>query len=582
MSFDGLVMAAVKKELIEKIPGGRIEKIYQPLADEIVLVIHKDKNKVRLVVSAHARDARIHLTRTTRENPLTPPIFCMVLRKHLDGGRITDIVQNGLERVLDIGVEAIDELGVLSVKRLLCEVMGKHSNIVLVDPATNNILDGINRYSYATSRHREVLPGRAYTPPPETGKLNPLETTEEQFRDALWDPEQDIPVDRLLLNKFAGFGPQTCREITHRSGVHPDSSNQSLGELELQRLWENFKTINECIRTGSFQPTICYKGSTPTAFSAVKLEQFNCGDTRSTSMSEVLDEFFSVTEKQQRFKRAAAELVKVVNNEMKKSRKKKAIHEETLRKAENAEQLKITGELITANIYQISKGAHSVELVNYYDPQATTLTVQLDPQLSPSGNAQSYFKRYTKARNSFSIAAKYLAEAEGELDYLESVLVSLEQAEQDHDLQEIRSELVKEGYIAPNKHTRGTKKPEPDSEPTPLVFCTNEGFEILVGRNNRQNDYLTMKLAKPDDMWLHVKDIPGSHVIIRNPQGRDIPEPTIQTAAEAAAHYSRARESSKVAVDHTLRKFVRKPKGAKPGMVIYEHFRTVYVEPKRP
>ena len=393
MSFDGLVMAAVKKELNEKISGGRIEKIYQPLPAEIVLVINKERNKFRLVVSAHARDARIHLTRTTRENPLTPPLFCMVLRKHLEGGRITEIVQNGLERVLDIGVEAVDELGILSVKRLLCEVMGKHSNIVLVDPATNNILDGINRFSYATSRHREVLPGRNYTPPPESGKLNPLETTEEQFRDAIWDPEQEVPVDRLLLNKFTGFSPQTCREITFRAGVHSDSSNQSLGELELQRLWETFETIKECVRTGSFQPTICYKGPTPTAFSAVKLDQFDCGDTGPTSMNEVLDEFFSVTEKQQRFKRAAAELEKVVNNEMKKSRKKKAIHEETLRKAENAEQLKITGELITANIYQLSKGAHSAELTNYYDPQTTTLTVQLNPQLSPAGNAQSYFKR---------------------------------------------------------------------------------------------------------------------------------------------------------------------------------------------
>lgn len=582
MSFDGLVMAAVKKELTESIVGGRIEKIYQPLASEIILVIHKSAQKYRLLASAHARDARVHLTRTVKQNPLTPPLFCMVMRKHLEGGKITEIVQTGLERVLDIRVEASDELGMMSEKRLLCEIMGKHSNIILVDPAQNMILDGINRYSYATSRHREVLPGRTYIPPPETGKLDPLATGEDCFRSALWDPELDLPVDRLLLHKFAGFGPQTCREITIRAGLDPDSSSQSLGELELQRLWESFEAVKENALSGNFEPTLCYKAARPITFAAVRLTPVPGQKSKTGTMSGVLDEFFTVTEKQERLKKAAAELTRVVKTELRKCQKKKGIHEDTLRMAENAEQLKIAGELITANIYQISKGAHSAELLNYYDPENRTITVRLDPQLTPAGNAQLYFKRYNKARNSITVAERYLAEAQAEIAYLESVLVSLKHAEQDIDLAEIKAELVKEGYIAPERPVRGARKPEPVTQPSPMVLVGEDGYEILVGRNNRQNDYLTMKMAKPEDMWLHVKDVPGSHVIIRRQRSGDMPPAVLQQAGEIAAFYSQARESSKVTVDYTLRKHVRKPKGAKPGMVIYENYKSISVEPKAP
>ncbi len=583
MSFDGLVMAAVKKELQETIAGGRIEKIYQPLAGEIVLLVHKDRNKYRLLASADARDARVHLTRSGRENPLTPPMFCMVLRKHLEGGRIIDVEQHGLERVLHIRVEAVDELGMPSEKILACEVMGKHSNIILTDPASNTVLDGIHRYSYATSRHREVLPGRQYTPPPETGKLNPLVVDEEAFRSAVWDPDADVPVDRLILDRFEGFSPQTCREIIWRSGLGPETSSQSLGELELGRLWQAFQEVRNTALSGGFTPVVYYKGGRPTAFSAVTLTMLSGHTCRQGTISEVLDEFFTVRERQERFAREASELAKTVRGEIKKCLKKKAIHEENLRQTGDAESYKITGELITANIFQIPAGAESADLVNYYDPEQKTVTVALDPQLTPAENAQRYFKRYAKARTSRCISEAYLEETEAELAYLETVMLALEQSEQAEDLAQIKDEMAREGYIKPDKPGPKQKKPAPSPhQPEPLSIRSDNGFEILVGRNNRQNDYLTMKLARPGDTWLHVKGIPGSHVIIRNPGTGGIPDSTLQRAAEIAAYYSSARESSKVPVDYTLRKHVRKPGGAKPGMVIYDNQRTVLVGPKSP
>ncbi len=581
MSFDGLVMTAVKNELQETIIGGRIEKIYQPLAHEILLIIQKNRNKFRLLISADARDARIHLTREIKTNPITPPLFCMVLRKHLEGGRILNMEQSGLERVLSIRVEAVDELGMLSEKILVVEVMSKHSNIILVDPAVNMILDGINRYSYATSRHREVLPGRQYIPPPESGKINPLEADEETFRAALWSPDLDIPLDKLILHKFLGFSPQTCHEIVVRTGIDPAASNQYLGELELYLLWKEFKSIRDDAVSGRFEATICYGGDYPQTFSAIKLTQFPETCCRSGRISEILDEFFSVKKKREQFAQAAADLQKTISREIKKCRKKFAIHEETLGKAKETNKFKVLGELITANIFRVPKGCESIEVINYYDPEEKLVTVQMDPQLSPAENAQAYFKKYAKARNSQTIAQEYLNEIKAELAYLESVMVAIDQAEHINDLSEIKSELVKEGYIKAEPVSKETKKQGLAPTPAPITFISQEGLEILVGRNNRQNDYLTMKLARPDDIWLHAKDTPGSHVIIRHPDAGRVNPRTLQEAAEIAAYYSKAKQSSKVPVDYTPRKHVRKPKGAKPGMVIYENQKTVIVEPKK-
>ncbi len=580
MAFDGLVLAAVKNELQMTIVGGRVEKIYQPLPREIHFLIRQGKTRLRLLVSADARDGRVHLTRQSRENPPAPPLFCMVLRKHLEGGKITGLDQPGLERVLRIMVEAVDELGRLAEKTLVCEVMGKHSNIILVDPASNMILDGINRYSSALSRYREVLPGRRYIPPPEPGKFNPLEATEEIFRSALWDPDRDTGVATMILDKFAGFSPQTCREITVRAGLDPAVSNQYLGETELVRLWQAFRIIRDRAVAGRFAPTVCYQGGRPVAFAAFELTQFPEAGCRAGPISEILDEFFSARERQEQFSQAAADLQKTVRHEIKKCQKKIALHQESLKQAEDAERFKILGELIKANIFQLPAGSSSAELVNYLDPAGEKVVVPMDPQLSPAENAQAYFKKYTKARHIRVIASRCLDQTGAELAYLESVMMALDQAERPGDLAEIKAELIKEGYRKPETVPRGTKKPGPGLEPSPLRFKSADGLEILVGRNNRQNDYITMKMARPDDIWLHVKDIPGSHVIIRSEQAGEVPGSTLLQAAGIAAFYSRARQSAKVAVDYTRRKHVRKPKGAKPGMVVYDNQKTVLVAPK--
>jgi len=578
MAFDGLMMSAVKDELKKILVGSRIEKIYQPLAHETVLIVHREKSRHRLLVSAHARDARIHITAGSRENPLTPPQFCMVLRKHLTGGRISGFDQAGLERILVIRIEAVNELGIPSEKALICEIMGKHSNIILVEPATNLILDGINRYSYATSRHREVLPGRRYIPPPDHGKIDPLTLTENIFRDAVWDPNIEIHMEKVLLKKFSGLSPQTCREILVRAGIHPQTSNQSLGDIELNSLWSSFNTIIENTLSGIYEPSLYYKGSSPKAFSAIRLTHLPDVRCKTGTVSQVLDEFFTARALREKFQDYVKHLLKITGNEIKKCQKKIAIYRETLKEAANAEQFKVFGELVTANIYQIPQQAEIVEVVNYYDPEGQTVSIPLDPQLSSAQNAQAYFKKYAKTRNSLLFAQNRLAVTQTELDYLESVNIALEQSERFSDLEEIKSELIKEGYIAEEKVAAAGRKPAGGHEPAVMSFAV-DGFELLAGRNNRQNDYLTMKLARPDDLWLHTKDIPGAHIIIRNPEGREIPDPVVQKAAGIAAYFSKGRNSSKVPVDYTLKKNVRKPKGAKPGMVIYDNHRTILAEP---
>jgi predicted ribosome quality control (RQC) complex YloA/Tae2 family protein len=581
MSYDGLVMEAIKTELEQTLIGGRIEKIYQPTANEAVLIIHRERSKYRLLVSAHARDARIHITTGTKNNPLTPPMFCMVLRKHIEGGRITSIEQQGLERCLVIKAEAVDELGMLSEKQLICEVMGKHSNIVLVDSASGVILDGIHRYSYGTSRHREILPGRRYIPPPETGKADPLTITEEGFRTLVWNPEADSTVESILLQSFEGLSPQSCREIAFRSGLYGVYSH-TIGEIELEKLWKSISDLRNNVNSNKFTPVLYYLNNLPKTFSAIDLTCFTGDRCTPGSINQVLDDFFIIREKREQLQQSTAQLNKIVKAEKTRCEKKIKIHRETLHQATEAENLKILGELITANIFQIPEGAENVELINYHDPLGSIIKIELNPHLSPAKNAQAYFKRYAKARNSRAITEEYLAKTLSEQEYLESVLLALEQAEQTSDLTEIKSELVKEDYIKPEQTSKKAKKSTPDNEPVVLSFKTADSYEILVGRNNRQNDYLTMKLARPDDLWLHVKEIHGSHVIIKNPLNLEIPDTVLEQAAALAAYYSKARESSKVPVDYTLKKHVRKPKGAKPGMVIYDNQKTIIIEPKLP
>lgn len=585
MAFDGPVLVAVSKELNNNLLLSRIEKIYQPAGKEIVLLLHTRPQKTRLVLSADAREARAHITGEVRENPLSPPLFCMVLRKHLEGGRIIRFDQNGLERVLRIHVEAIDELGRLAEKVLILEIMGKHSNIILTDPADNIILDGIHRYSHAVSRHREVLPGRIYVEPPQQDKTDPLVVTEEVFRDVIWQAPEQQSLAKALLAGFGGFSPQTCREIVARSGLAPETPVGACGDYELQKLWQSFHRLAEDIKSGSFKPTLVLNGAgEAVAFSAVDLtladepEQFV---KQHGSMNEVLDRYFTLRRQKLGLEQRKNNLLQVVNHEKEKLAKKLAIYEAALTDAVEAEKYKIMGELLTANLYQIEKGAPAAEVINYYDPAGATTVIELDPRYTPAENAQLYFRKYTKAKNSAEYALAQKESTQAEFSYLDSVLGSLDQAESMAEVDEIRPELVEQGYLKEKSlHRRPRTGAGKAAEPLPpLDFTSSDGLTILVGRNNRQNDRLTLRTAQPEDIWLHVKDIPGSHVIIRCSHLADVPAGTLTEAAVLAAYYSKGRSSANVPVDYTLRKHVHKPKGAKPGMVIYENQRTLYVTP---
>lgn len=577
MPFDGLVMSTIKQELNDKLILGKIIKIYQPERHIVILKIKKGPENFQLLISAHPVTGRIHLTSATKDNPLTPPMFCMVLRKHLEGGRIISIEQKELDRVLNLTVESYDEIGQLSRKILVVEIMGKHSNIILVDLKNNMILDGIKRYTHLVSRHREILPGREYIAPPDQNKDDPFTINEENFRNILLSLPLNTKVTKAIVNSFAGFSPLLAGEIVFRADLPPNAIIDSLGDYELIRLWQGMNQILQPLRDNNLQPNIVLKEGLPADFSFIHLLQFNQNKLINfTGMGEALDYFYMRQEEGERFSGRQRELIKIVKGEIERIEKKLALQGEKLQETEQMENYRLWGELITANMYKLAKGMAEAELDNFYQPE-NPVQVSLNPVLSPAENAQFYFKKYNKAKSSKTLIEEQMAKNQEELDYLFSVLTALEQSNEQKDLDEIRSELVEASYLK-EKSIKKVKVKEQAA--LPLTFTSQDGYTILVGKNNKQNDLLTLKMAKKDDIWLHTKNIPGSHVIIRKKPGEEIPFTTIEEAARLAAYYSKARASSNVPVDYTLVNQVRKPNGAKPGMVIYFEQKTLYVTPE--
>ena len=578
MPYDGLVMASVCHQLQSLLTGARVDKIYQPLREEVVILLSKPGARYRLLSSANATNARLHLTEHTKPNPSSPPIFCMVLRKHLEGGRVKEIRQQGIERVAHIDFDTRDELGRPAVKTLIVEVMGKHSNIILMDKTSRKIIDGVKRYSHGVSRHREVLPGRDYIPPPAQGKTLPIGLNEEYFINLLTKADIDTKLTDILLKTFDGFSPLMCREIVYRCDLPLETTLNHCGDYELRLLWKHFSTIANDLENGRFNPTLVLtNGGSPVDYSAFNLIQFEDCSLFHNSMSEILDDFYLKKDVYQKFHGKAQGLLTVLNREIKKITNKISIYRDSLKQAARGEDYRIFGELLTANIYRLEKGMETVELENFYHPEMDLLTIELDPQRTPSENAQHYFKKYIKAKNTIDASQQQLNHATGELHYLESIQTAVQQALTLDDLLEIEKELADQGYIKTifNQDTRKDNKG--GDKPQPLIYTSTDGYTILVGKNNRQNDYVTRK-AQDYDLWFHTKDIPGSHVVIRT-EGRKVPQQTLEQAALLAAYYSKARESSSVPVDYTYIKNVKKPNGAKPGMVIYDNQQTIIVNP---
>ncbi|MBC9783314.1 NFACT family protein [Heliobacterium chlorum] len=597
MALDGLTLTTIVKELHPALTGGRIDRIVQPLTDEIHLIGRTGPKSWRLLLSASPTGGRIHLTKTNKPNPTQPPLYCMVLRKHLEGGRIRAVEQIPWERVVRLRIEGSDELGGRTEKSLYLEIMGKHSNLILVDDASETILDGIRRYSHAVSRHREVLPGRPYIAPPTQEKLLPPAVTDESLGELLYQASEKTPVDKALQQHLMGISPETAREICFRAGIAKTIVTGECAGYEFGRLALAIRDLLAMVEAGTYTPEVVWENMTPKAFAPWPLLHLgrSLRRERYATVNEAIDLFYNSKSQLEKLSNMRSALLKRVAAEWDRVHRRKTSQEKDISAAEKDLVYRSWGELLMANLYRVQPGDCSITVQDFVDPDKT-FEIELDPSLTPAENAQVFFSRYNKARQTVLLATEQKESTAQELAYLDSVLISLEQAENLDDLAEIRQELVQSGYLPGEKPKekarhpkkggkpgKGNKSPAKETAPAPkpLTLTTPEGWTIWVGRNNRQNDYLTMKMSRDTDIWLHTKDIPGAHVVIPMRERKTLPDSVLELAAMYSAYYSRSREADKVPVDYTERRFVRKPAGGKPGFVIYDHQQTLWVNPRK-
>lgn len=582
MSPDGITLFLIAEELKSQILQSRVDRVYQPEQLEVILSLRKPGLSLRLLLSAHAENARLYLTSREKTNPLSPPIFCFVLRKYLEGSRLVNIQQSGLDRVVYFTFSRLGESGGYQDIHLISEIMGKHSNLILVDRQTGQIIDAIKRYSHAVSRHREVLPGRVYIPPPVQSKASPFELDEEQFVKVLQDGDWEHRLADLVFKKLAGIGPDLARELLFRANLTPDLRLEECGEYELRSLWQALqKTVGPLLQ-GASEPTLFLEGKSPVGYAPFLPTQYQgLALTAAPSLNAAADAFYAGCADQAKFQQLQSALANAVRRETVRLDKKLFLQQQSQADAINGQDYRIRGEMLLAHLHLVERGQTMAHLPNLYDPEAPPLKIALDPSLTPSQNAQRLFRRYEKSRNTLKTNRLRMAQTAEERAYLASVKTTLDLAETSEELNEIRVELEEVGYVKARIKERKTK-PQKKIPPQVLKIVSTEGLEILIGKNNRQNDYLTMHLAKKEDLWLHTKDAPGAHVIIRSQPGREIPAATLEQAARIAAYYSESRNSSKVSVDYTPRKNVWKPAKARPGLVLYENYQTLIVNPEAP
>ena len=574
MALDAVAVSALVDEL-QCLVGGRVDKVHQPERDEIAVYVRTYDSSYRLVLSASSANPRAHLTEHTKKNPATAPLFCMLLRKHIGSGKITAVEQVGFERIIKISVESYNELGDLTVKYLITEIMGRYSNVILVSE-DGTVIDSVKHVDGTVSSVREILPGGVYAPPPPQNKV-PL--TEFGADDTI-PFDRPVKADKAILSSVAGISPLTAREIVYSVFGTTDVNAADVNTNKAAELKLAVMKLGERVRNKDFSPCIITDNATGKLmeFSAVDIRQYErlASVQRDGSMNEGVDDFYYRRDMHDRMRQKSAGIVKLLNNNIERVSKKLSILERTVKDAENREEYKIKGDLLTANIYRMQEGMKEIEADNFYEPGSAPMKIALDPSLSPSMNAQRYYKKYNKAKTALVEAAKQIEAARADLDYLESTLYVAENAETIEDIDAVKDEMASLGYISRrSKQTRRKAK----EKSKPMHFVSSDGFDIYVGRNNTQNDYLTLKFANTSDLWFHTKDIHGSHAVIKLGLDKDVPKNTILEAARLAAYYSQARESAQVPVDYTVIKNVKKPNGAKPGMVIYEGYNTVYVKP---
>lgn len=560
MAFDGITIANIVSELNRTILNGRIYKIAQPEPDELLLTIKGNSTQHRLLLSAGASLPLIYLTQSNKQSPMTAPNFCMLLRKHIQNGRITDISQPGLERIVRIGIEHLNEMGDLCRKTLIVEIMGKHSNIIFCDE-NNIIIDSIKHVSAAVSSVREVLPGRTYFIPQTQEKRNPLkEISPEDFTALI--KAQPTTLCKAVYGCFTGFSPVMANELCYRASLDASLPTAAADEAELLHLFHNFTWLMEDIRKGLFTPEIISDGDVPTEFSAVDMKQFqDLSIQKYDSISEVLEQFYAKKNAVTRIRQRSSDLRRIVQTALERNAKKYDIQQKQLKDTEKKEKYRIYGELINTYGYGVETGAKSMEAFNYYTNE--TITVPLDPLLSPSDNAKKYFDKYQKCKRTEEAVTTLIAQTKEEIEHLESISNALDIARFEEDLLQIKEELIESGYI---KRKGGTKRARIKS--LPFHYISSDGYDIYVGKNNYQNDELTFKTATGNDWWFHAKKIPGSHVIVKS-RNEELPDRTFEEAARLAAYYSKGREQDKVEIDYLQKKNVKKPAGAKPGFVVY-------------
>lgn len=565
MAFDGFVVAALVREMNDKLLGGRLYKIAQPEEDELFITIKNSKEQYRLLLSASASLPLVYILQDNKPSPLTAPNFCMLLRKHISNGRIVSVTQPGLERIIRFEIEHLDEMGDLCKKFLIVELMGKHSNIIFCDE-NDVIIDSIKHIPAYVSSVREVLPGRPYFIPNTTGKHNPLEINGDAFRAIMSD--KPIPVSKGLYSSFTGISPVSAEEICHLASINGDSPSNCMTEPELTHLYGTFHNVMEDISSDSFSPCIVYKDEEPVEFSAIPLTMYADAVDKSlrieknSSISDVLISFYEKKNNITRIRQRSADLRQIVNTALERNNKKYDLQLKQLADTDKREKYRIYGELINTYGYDIPDGAKSFEALNYYTNEMITIPLQED--LTARENSIKYFERYNKLKRTYEALSKLTVETKEEIDHLESISNALDIAVSYDDLVQLKEEMIEYGYI----HRKGSKNKREKITSRPFHYISSDGFHMYVGKNNYQNEELTFKLATGNDWWFHAKNIPGSHVIVKT-ENKELPDNTFEEAARLAAHYSKASKQEKVDVDYIQKKHIKKPAAAKPGFVIY-------------
>ncbi|MCL2285929.1 MAG: NFACT family protein [Firmicutes bacterium] len=574
MPFDGAAIASVVHEFSQTILGGRVDKISQPEPDEIFINMRGSRKNYKLLMTTNAGAPRVNFTSQSKTAPLKAPMFCMVLRKHLTSGRIVDIVQPEFERIVEFHIEALDEMGDKSVKILTIEIMGKHSNIMLLD-ANRKILDAIKHVSPSVSAVRPILPGMAYSRPPSPDKQNPMGiTSRESFIQAI--SAGNLKLQPAIYQRLNGISPILSTEICTRAQVPHDTFTKDLTGEEQARLYGVFSDTIKQVTNGEFSYNIYWNGEGKAVdISTLPMVTYDGYEAEAfDSPSAMLEAFYARRDEAYRISQKTVDLRKLITTHQERCRKKSFVYERTLEEIKDRDTLRIKGELLTAYLYAVGKGADTFTAQNFYDDNKP-MEITLDPTLTPAENAQRYFKQYNKQKRTYAALQDQIEKNLEDLTYLDSVAIAMETITDEADIAEIRAELATQGFA---KRRTESKNKKAAQAAKPLHYISSDGFDIYVGKNNTQNDNLTLRMANNHDIWMHTKDIPGSHVIVIT-GGKELPGTTILEAANLAAFHSKARNSTQVPVDYVAKRHVRKPNGAKPGFVIYDSHKTVYVTP---